>query len=162
MAAMDSFLITVDGSEHEISTVSVRHLLDTSARFWLDLDGMDSSMADGLLRDTFGFHPLAVKDAEHFGQRPKIDPYDNFTLMVVYGATDSSRLVNRITSLPAFLGAGIGLQVAVAVALIVVFRRRGWLSADGTVPPARPADRPRATRQERWHVAQPVKEPARP
>jgi magnesium transporter len=71
-------------------------------------------------------------------------------------------MVNHITSLPAFLGAGIGLQVAVTVALLVVFRRRGWLSADGTVPPARPADRPHVTRHERWHIAQPPKEPVRP
>jgi Mg2+ and Co2+ transporter CorA len=47
----------------------------------------------GLLRDTFGFHPLAVQDAEHFGQRPKIDAYDDVTLMVVYGATGRGRLV---------------------------------------------------------------------
>ena len=33
MAVMDSFLITVDGSEHEVSTGTVRRLLDTSARF---------------------------------------------------------------------------------------------------------------------------------
>ena len=79
MAAMDSFLITVDGSEHEVSTGTVRRLLDTSARFWLDLADMDESTADALLRDIFGFHPLAVQDAEHFGQRPKIDAYDDFT-----------------------------------------------------------------------------------
>jgi magnesium transporter len=71
-------------------------------------------------------------------------------------------MVNRIASLPAFLGVGIGLQVAVAAALLVVFRRRGWLSADGTVPPARPADRARVAQQERWHVAQPLNEPVRP
>jgi Mg2+ and Co2+ transporter CorA len=93
MAAMDSFLITVDGSEHQVSTDTLRHLLDTSARFWLDLAGLDKSTADRLLRDTFGFHPLAVEDAEHFGQRPKIDPYDHFTLMVVYGANSSGQLV---------------------------------------------------------------------
>ena len=40
-----------------------------------------------LLRDTFGFHPLAVEDAEHFGQRPKLDSYDDFALLVVFGAT---------------------------------------------------------------------------
>ena len=93
MAAMDSFLITVDGTEHGVSTGTVRQLLDTSARFWLDLAGMDKSTADALLLDTFGFHPLAVEDAEHFGQRPKVDPYDDFTLIVVYGATGSGRLV---------------------------------------------------------------------
>jgi hypothetical protein len=47
MAVMDSFLITVDGSEHEVSTGTVRRLLDTSARFWLDLAGVDKSTADG-------------------------------------------------------------------------------------------------------------------
>ena len=71
-------------------------------------------------------------------------------------------MINRITSLPAFLAAGIGLQLAVAAALIVVFRRRVWLSADGTVPPAKPAARPHVTRHERWHLAQPPKQPARP
>jgi hypothetical protein len=55
MAVMDSFLITVDGSQHEISTGTLRRLLDTSARFWLDLADVDKSTADGLLRDTFGF-----------------------------------------------------------------------------------------------------------
>ena len=93
MAVMDSFLITVDGSEHEVGTGTVWRLLDTSARFWLDLAGVDKSTADGLLRDTFGFHPLAVQEAEHFGQRPKIDAYDDVTLMVVYGATGRRRLV---------------------------------------------------------------------
>jgi magnesium transporter len=354
MAAMDSFLITADGSEHEVSSDSVRQLLASSARFWLDLADLDESTADGLLRDTFGFHPLAVQNAERFGQRPKIDAYDDFTLMVIYGATGGGRLVevncfytenylvtvhrdacpeladlarrlkqrveprpdhvmllylvvntlidgyypvlanlddqideledailqrptdqqlgqlfdmkrslialrkvvtpqrdmfasllsgtgalpgmtpdaeryfrdlhdhlirisdlvdsyrdlmsgvldthmstvstrlnvvmkqltiiatvflplsfltglfgenfawmvNRISSLPVFLGAGVGLPVAVTVALIVTFRRRGWLTADGTVPPARPADRPHMPRQERWHqLLHPLKGP---
>jgi magnesium transporter len=356
MAAMDSFLITVDGSEPEVSTGTVRHLLDTSARFWLDLAGMDNSTADGLLLDTFGFHPLAVEDAEHFGQRPKLDPYDHFTLIVVHGATSSGQLVEvhcfytenylvtvhrdacpelnglarrlkqragprpdhlmllyrvvdtlidgyfpvladlddrideledailqrptdeqlgqlfdmkrsliamrkvvtpqrdmfasllsgagalpgmtrdteryfrdlydhlirisdlvdsyrdlmsgvldthlstvsnrlnvvmkqltiiatiflplsvltgffgqnfawmvtRITGLPVFLAAGIGLPAAVVIALVVVFRRRGWLSADGTVPPPRPASRPHLPRQERWHQLRPPKGPQSP
>jgi len=65
----------------------VRRLLDTSARFWLDLAGLDRDTADGLLRDTFGFHELAVKTARHFGQRPKLDAYDDVTVLVVYGAT---------------------------------------------------------------------------
>ena len=68
-------------------------------------------------------------------------------------------MVNRITSLPVFLGAGIGLPVTVAVALMVAFRRRGWLTADGTVPPAGPADRPHVSRQERWHQLHPLKGP---
>jgi magnesium transporter len=346
MTAMDSFLITADGTEHEASADTVRRLLGSSVRFWLDLSNPDQQARETLLKDTFGFHPLAIEDAEHFGQRPKLDRYDDFALVVLYGAADPGQLVevhcfytenylvtvhrdtcpelgslagrlrqrngwrpgpvmalyrvadalidgyfpvlarlddqideledeilqrptdqqlgrlfdmkrslialrkvvtpqrdmfasllsgpealpgmtpdaeryfrdlydhlirisdlvdnyrdlmsgvldthlstvsnrlnvvmkqltiiatiflpasfltgffgqnfawmvNRLAGLPVFIGAGVGLQVAVAIALVVLFRRRGWLSADGTVPPAAPSDRPRTTRYERWHL----------
>ena len=349
MADMDGHLITVDGAEHEVTAENVKRLLDSSARFWLDLEGLEGDSGTMLLRDTFGFHPLAVEDAEHFGQRPKLDTYDTFAVLVVYGATaggqlvevhcfytenylvtvhhgpcpdlaaladrlrhrvdahpdhvmllyrvvdtlvdgyfpvlaglddqideledeilarpteeqlgrlfdlkrslialrkvvtpqrdmfatllsgsdvlagmtpdaeryfrdlydhlirisdlvDSYRdllsgvldthlstvsnrlnvvmkqltmiatvflplsfltgffgqnfawMVNRITTLPVFLGLGIGLQLLVVAALVVLFRRRGWLSTDGTVPAATPAKRPRMARDKRWHLLQP-------
>ena len=61
--------------------------------FWLDLDQPEDGDFD-VLRDAFGFHPLAVEDSEHFGQRAKIDEYDDFVLLVVYGAcADADRLV---------------------------------------------------------------------
>lgn len=88
---MNGHLITVDGTEHEITAPAVRQLIDSSARFWLNLSDLDPDGVS-LLRDTFGFHPLAVEDAEHFGQRPKIDTYDDFSLLVVYGATSGGQL----------------------------------------------------------------------
>src|SRR5580692_4533565 len=93
MADMDGHLILVGGSEREVTAENVKRLLDSSARFWLDLAGLDQDTGVPLLHDTFGFHPLAVEDAEHFGQRPKLDSYDGFALMVVYGATGSAQLV---------------------------------------------------------------------
>ena len=93
MAVMDSFLIMADGTEREVSQGTLRQLLDTSAHFWLDLADVDRDTADSLLRDTFGFHELAVKAADHFGQRPKLEAYDDFALLVVYGAAGQSRLV---------------------------------------------------------------------
>jgi magnesium transporter len=33
-----------------------------------------------------GYHALAVEDAEHFGQRPKLEDYDDLAYFVVYGA----------------------------------------------------------------------------
>jgi magnesium transporter len=90
---MEAHLITVDGEEPEVTTATIRQLLSTSTRFWLDLDGLDEPTSKTLLRDTFGFHPLAVEDSEHFGQRPKADSYDGHCLLVVYGATASGRLV---------------------------------------------------------------------
>jgi magnesium transporter len=42
----------------------------------------------------FGFHPLAVEDSETFDQRAKMDDYDDFIFIVVYGATpDADQLV---------------------------------------------------------------------
>jgi hypothetical protein len=45
----------------------------------------DPSTTDGLLPGTFRFRQLAVEDAEDFGQRPKSDRYDDFTLIVANG-----------------------------------------------------------------------------
>ena len=47
------------------------------------------------LSDVFRFHPLAVEDSEHFGQRAKIDDYDDFVFLVVYGAVARRRPTRR-------------------------------------------------------------------
>jgi magnesium transporter len=61
--------------------------------FWLDLQAPTPD-DHALLRDVFGFHPLAVEDSEHFGQRAKIEEYDDFTFLVLFGAApDEDSLV---------------------------------------------------------------------
>ncbi len=79
-------------------TIDFRHekieqLLTAGGFFWLDLDQPD----DGdyaILRDVFKFHPLAVEDSEHFGQRSKVEEYDDHVFLVLYGAApDEDRLV---------------------------------------------------------------------
>jgi magnesium transporter len=62
-----------------------RHLA-SGEFFWLDLHRVDEDDA-AVLGEIFGFHPLAVEDTLHFEQRPKIEDYDDFTFLVVYGAT---------------------------------------------------------------------------
>jgi magnesium transporter len=72
---------------------TVEALLAAGRFFWLDLDQPSGPDFD-LLRDVFKFHPLAVEDSEHFDQRAKIDDYDDFIFIAVYGATaDRDRLV---------------------------------------------------------------------
>jgi magnesium transporter len=71
-------------------------------------------------------------------------------------------MVTRLGSLPALITLGIVLPLLVVAGLIVVFRQRGWLSSDGTVPPARPARRPHTTRRERWHLLTPIRGPQSP
>ena len=46
---------------------------------------MDDEARDLLLQG-FKIHPLAVEDAQKFNERPKVENYDDFTYLVVYGA----------------------------------------------------------------------------
>jgi len=72
---------------------NVAHLLGEGHFFWLDLHRPDEDDFT-ILREHFGFHPLAVEDSEHFDQRPKLEEYDDFVFLVVYGAApDDDRLV---------------------------------------------------------------------
>src|SRR5438874_823375 len=50
---------------------------------WLDLTS-PSPEEIRLIAEEFQLHPLAVEDATKHSQRPKIDGYDNFYLMVVF------------------------------------------------------------------------------
>ena len=75
------------------SKETVERLLDDGQFFWLDLEKPVAGDFE-VLRDVFQFHPLAIEDSEHFNQRAKIEGYDDFTFIVVYGATpDDDRLV---------------------------------------------------------------------
>jgi Mg2+ and Co2+ transporter CorA len=88
------YVVHPDGSEQvHFDPATVEGLLAGHRFFWLDLDQPDEADFD-VLRDVFGFHPLAVEDSESFDQRAKIDDYDDFIFIVVYGATpDRDRLV---------------------------------------------------------------------
>ncbi len=71
--------------EPDVSSDGIRQRLDSGTFFWLDIEKPgDDDFA--LLRDLFKIHPLAVEDAQKFGQRPKIDDYEDFDAFVVYGA----------------------------------------------------------------------------
>jgi Mg2+ and Co2+ transporter CorA len=72
-------------SEMRFSRESAAELLAGGGFFWLDLDRPDADDFE-ILREVFRFHPLAVEDSEHFDQRAKIDDYDDFVFIVVYGA----------------------------------------------------------------------------
>jgi magnesium transporter len=82
-----------DSGEVHFSRDAVEKLLSSGGFFWLDLDQPVAGDFK-ILRDVFGFHPLAVEDSEHFDQLAKIDDYDDFVFIVVYGAApDDDRLV---------------------------------------------------------------------
>lgn len=93
---MSVYLVDRHGAPHEaVDADTLREQLDSGEFFWLDLyDPGPDELA--LLRDVFRFHPLAVEDSEHFGQRPKLEDYGDFVFIVLYGAApapDEDRLV---------------------------------------------------------------------
>lgn len=58
---------------------------EARSRVWLDiLDPGDEEAA--LLRETIGFHPLAVEDCIRGRQRPKVDRYSGYLFLVLYAA----------------------------------------------------------------------------
>jgi magnesium transporter len=61
------------------------YLADRSAAIWLDLCNPDSADL-AVLSDEFGLHPLAIEDALHERQRPKLDRYRTHLFMSSYAA----------------------------------------------------------------------------
>jgi magnesium transporter len=66
---------------------AIRDHLAHDRFFWLDL-AMPSEQEVDRLHDLFGFHPLALEDAAHGGQRPKLDSYGDYVFIVFYGARE--------------------------------------------------------------------------
>jgi Mg2+ and Co2+ transporter CorA len=80
--------LTQDGSTTGATQQGIEQAAAGGAFFWLDLDVHDPGPDDdvtGLLCDTFHFHPVAVEAAERFGQRARIDDYDEFVHIVTFG-----------------------------------------------------------------------------
>jgi magnesium transporter len=70
--------------------------LSASHQFWLDL--FDPSDEDvNRLGELLGLHPVAIEDTREFGQRPKVDVYEDQILLVFYTARmDGSGAVTPI------------------------------------------------------------------
>ena len=59
--------------------------LERGQFFWLDLHGPDQEQLDRV-GDLLSLHPMAMEDTREFGQRPKVDVYQNHVLVVFYTA----------------------------------------------------------------------------
>ena len=67
--------------------------------FWLNLDIHDPGPDDdvtGLLVNTFNFHPVAVEAVERFGQRARIDDYDDFVHIITFGMAANGQDVAEV------------------------------------------------------------------
>ena len=93
---MTATLLDLNSDQHaKVDRAAIESRLSSGDFFWLDLENAEPDDFE-LLRDVFRFHPLALEDSEQFGQRPKLEEYDDFVFFVVYGAApapDTDRLV---------------------------------------------------------------------
>jgi magnesium transporter len=80
----DEFKFVVPCFTH-IDEERIRDHVQRDHFFWLDLTSPGAHEL-GQLHELFGFHPLALEDSEHFGQRPKLDNYGDYIFLVFYGA----------------------------------------------------------------------------
>jgi magnesium transporter len=73
------------------------HLADESVTVWLDLRGPDRDDL-AVLSEEFGLHPLAVEDAVHERQRPKLDRYRTHLFLTAYAARLNPDTFELVTS----------------------------------------------------------------
>ena len=86
MADMDGHLILVDGSEREVTAENVKRLLESSARFWLDLAGLDQDTASRCCATPSDFTRWPSKTPSISVSAQSSTP-TTIWLLVVYGAT---------------------------------------------------------------------------
>ncbi len=74
---------------------------------WIDLEQPDDASLQ-LLRQRFGFHPLAIEDCAVFGTQSKVDDYDRYLFVVIHSFTASpdDALDIQIHEIHAFIGDG--------------------------------------------------------
>jgi magnesium transporter len=83
-----SHLVDSNGTvEPNIDPEGISRRIDDGVFFWLDLESPTDQELE-LLHRELDVHPLALEDARKFGQRPKIDEYEGFTALVVFGCED--------------------------------------------------------------------------
>lgn len=115
----------------DIPTTDINELLHNKDRtIWLDLEH-PSEQDIALLRDEFGFHPLAIEDATRSHERPKIDSYGNYYFMVLYAACYDHK-TNDLTLevLNLFVGPNYLVSVHRGAVRQIEETRRRWQHAD--------------------------------
>ncbi|MDH7569067.1 MAG: magnesium/cobalt transporter CorA, partial [Armatimonadota bacterium] len=103
---------------------------------WLDLEAPTPAEWQ-LLREEFDFHPLALEDAEHAHQRPKIEHYESFYLMVFYALQREAEGGEEICPREIALFVGPNYLVTVhsaPVSALAQVAQRWHLKSDATPP----------------------------
>ncbi len=84
---------------HNADHDEVKAHLDAKQFFWLDLEDPSDERLDQISKQ-LGLHPLTVDDIKVFKERPKIEEYEGYVFLVVYGVdpgvTSGERLLREV------------------------------------------------------------------
>ena len=72
------------GEETAFDPHKVARALDEGRHVWLDVTDPDAEEL-GSLRNTFDLHELSIEDSERWGQRSKLEFYEDYVFMVLHG-----------------------------------------------------------------------------
>lgn len=92
-----------------VTVAELKHLKASAPVIWINITGLGDTLLFKELGEIFGLHPLALEDALHGGQRPKLDEYDDHAFMVVREATLADRLA--LEQLSMFFGLGFVITI---------------------------------------------------
>jgi magnesium transporter len=95
----------------EIDLGELRALRTRNEPFWLDLrDPGDAELS--AVGDILGLHELAVEDSREFGQRAKLDRYDDRLLLVFFGLHVDERGIPRQVEVHIHIAPGFVLTIS--------------------------------------------------
>jgi magnesium transporter len=79
-------------------------LAEPGSLLWLDLEAEPPETCEPILRDTFGFHPLAVDDALEESHVPKLDDWGSYLYVVLHSIHAQSPEALHTHELDLFVG----------------------------------------------------------
>ncbi|GAC1403402.1 MAG: magnesium transporter CorA family protein [Candidatus Velthaea sp.] len=108
-------------------------LTDDHTIVWFDLAQPGAGDLQ-LLQEEFDLHPMAIEDAALAHERPKIDTYEEYMLLVVHGAILDPRGRLQIGELAIFVGKNFVVTIRTEPLFPIEEIERRWRSHWGPIP----------------------------
>ncbi len=108
-------------------------LMQPRTLIWLDLE-QPTAEEVALLHDEFGFHPLAIEDAIQTHERPKIETYPGYYLIIFYSVEyDADKRILNFLPITLFVGANYLVSIRIGPVRHIQQTLARW-QANGYVP----------------------------
>lgn len=105
--------VRLDDGWRPVAEAEIADLLRApSGTLWVDIVGPDEA-GIALMRDVFGFHPLAIEDTRNQHQRPKLEEYADYLFLILNPVREDSGDAD-FTELDVFVGRNFVVTVRTA------------------------------------------------